>query len=278
MTRRTYGDWATRVVLWGTLAVVLFPVFWVVLTSIKPPELSQALPPVWQFTPTWQSYADVLGGNTYTSQPFGTLLAHSVIVTIASTLLGLLVGIPAAYALARFRFRGKKGTANWILSTIMFPPAVSVIPIFILASKLNLTDTFPVLIIPYAAFALPMIVWMLRSFVKQIPQEIEDAARVDGAGQGAILWHVVLPLLMPGIVAASLLAAMLAWNEFLFALTLTRSAAKTAPVGISEFTNMYGTQWGSLTAAATVTVAPILVATMILRRRLVEGLTFGAVK
>ena len=267
-----------RIILWGLLLLILAPVGWVMLTSIKPSQISQALPPVWNFTPTLQNYFDVLGGNTYTSQHFGTLLLHSIVVTVASTALGLLVGIPAAYALARIKFPGKKGTATWILSTIMFPPAVSVVPIFILASKLHLTDTFPVLIVPYAVFGLPLVIWMLRSYIKQIPFEIEEAAMVDGASQMDLLRHIVFPLLMPGIVAASLLSAMLAWNEFLFALTLTRSATKTASVGISEFTNMYGTQWGSLTAAATVTVAPILVATMILRRRLVEGLTFGAVK
>lgn len=267
-----------RVILWGSLLLILAPVGWVMLTSIKPTQISQALPPVWNFTPTLQNYFDVLGGNTYTSQHFGTLLLHSIVVTVASTALGLLVGIPAAYALARIKFPGKKGTATWILSTIMFPPAVSVVPIFLLASKLHLTDTFPVLIVPYAVFGLPLVIWMLRSYIKQIPFEIEEAAMVDGASQMDLLRYIVFPLLMPGIVAASLLSAMLAWNEFLFALTLTRSAAKTASVGISEFTNMYGTQWGSLTAAATVTVAPILVATMILRRRLVEGLTFGAVK
>jgi multiple sugar transport system permease protein len=267
-----------RTILWASLLLILAPVGWVVLTSFKPAEISQALPPVWDFTPTLQNYFDVIGGATYTSQHFGVLLLHSIVVTVASTALGLLVGIPAAYALARIRFSGKKGTATWILSTIMFPPAVSVVPIFILASKLRLTDTFPVLIVPYAVFGLPLVIWMLRSYIKQIPFEIEEAALVDGATQMDLLRHIVFPLLMPGIVAASLLSAMLAWNEFLFALTLTRSAAKTASVGISEFTNMYGTQWGSLTAAATVTVAPILVATMILRRRLVEGLTFGAVK
>ena len=267
-----------RVILWGSLLLILAPVGWVMLTSIKPTQISQALPPVWNFTPTLQNYFDVLGGNTYTSQHFGTLLLHSIVVTVASTALGLLVGIPAAYALARIKFPGKKGTATWILSTIMFPPAVSVVPIFLLASKLHLTDTFLVLIVPYAVFGLPLVIWMLRSYIKQIPFEIEEAAMVDGASQMDLLRYIVFPLLMPGIVAASLLSAMLAWNEFLFALTLTRSAAKTASVCISEFTNMYGTQWGSLTAAATVTVAPILVATMILRRRLVEGLTFGAVK
>ena len=267
-----------RVILWGSLLLILAPVGWVMLTSIKPTQISQALPPVWNLTPTLQNYFDVLGGATHTSQHFGTLLLHSIVVTVASTALGLLVGIPAAYALARIKFPGKKGTATWILSTIMFPPAVSVVPIFLLASKLHLTDTFLVLIVPYAVFGLPLVIWMLRSYIKQIPFEIEEAAMVDGASQMDLLRYIVFPLLMPGIVAASLLSAMLAWNEFLFALTLTRSAAKTASVGISEFTNMYGTQWGSLTAAATVTVAPILVATMILRRRLVEGLTFGAVK
>jgi ABC-type glycerol-3-phosphate transport system permease component len=267
-----------RLLLWAILLITLFPVLWVVLTSIKSADISQALPPVWHFHPTLANYRNVLGGNTYTSQSFSVLLVHSAIVTVAATLLGLAVGIPAAYSLARVKFRGKRFTANWILSTIMFPPAVSVVPIFIIASRLGLMDTFPVLIIPYAAFGLPMVIWMLRSYIRQIPFEIEEAALVDGASQAAILRHVVLPLLMPGIVAASLLSGMLAWNEFLFALTLTRSAAKTAPVGISEFTNMYGTQWGSLTAAATVTVAPILLATMILRRRLVEGMTFGAVK
>jgi ABC-type glycerol-3-phosphate transport system permease component len=275
---RILSTWLFRAILWGSLLLILAPVGWVVLTSIKPTQISQALPPIWNFTPTLQNYVDVLGGNTYTSQHFGILLLHSIVVTVASTALGLLVGIPAAYALARIKFPGKKGTATWILSTIMFPPAVSVVPIFILASKLHLTDTFLVLIVPYAVFGLPLVIWMLRSYIKQIPFEIEEAAMVDGASQMDLLRYIVFPLLMPGIVAASLLSAMLAWNEFLFALTLTRSAAKTASVGISEFTNMYGTQWGSLTAAATVTVAPILVATMILRRRLIEGLTFGAVK
>ena len=272
------GNTLARITLWGALATILFPIFWVVLTSFKPSEISQALPPVWDFAPTLQNYRDVLSGNTYTSQVFGTLLLHSIIVTAASTLLGLAAAVPAAYALARIKFRGKKATANWILSTIMFPPAVSVIPVFIIASRLGLMDTYPVLIIPYAAFGLPMMIWMLRSSIKQIPFEIEEAAMIDGASQWELIRHIVFPLLVPGMVSAALLSGMLAWNEFLFALTLTRNAVKTAPVGISEFTNMYGTQWGSLTAAATVTVAPILVMTLLLRRRVVEGLTFGAVK
>jgi ABC-type glycerol-3-phosphate transport system permease component len=267
-----------RLALWAILALTLFPIVWMVVTSVKPPDMSQTLPPVWVFRPTMSNFVSVLTGKTYASQNFGVLLLHSLIVTVASTLLALLVGVPAAYGLARVRFRGRRAAAMWILSTIMFPPAVSVVPIFILSARLSLTDTYPVLIVPYAAFSLPMVIWMLRSSIKQVPFEIEEAAMVDGLSQLAMVRVIVLPLLVPGIVAAALLCAILSWNEFLFALTLTRSKVQTAPVGLNEFTSMYGTQWGELTAAATVTVAPILVMTLVLRRRLVEGLSFGAVK
>lgn len=268
----------SRIALWGILLLTLFPIVWMVVTAIKPADMSQTLPPVWFFHPTLSNFASVLSGKTYASQNFGVLLLHSLIVTTGSTVLALLVGIPAAYGLARVRFRGRRAAATWILSTIMFPPAVSVVPIFILSARLGLTDTYPVLIVPYAAFSLPMVIWMLRSSIKQIPFEIEEAAMVDGLSQLAMIRVIVLPLLVPGIVAAALLCAILSWNEFLFALTLTRSKVQTAPVGLNEFTSMYGTQWGQLTAAATVTVAPILVMTLVLRRRLVEGLSFGAVK
>jgi multiple sugar transport system permease protein/sorbitol/mannitol transport system permease protein len=275
---KPFGTLLVRVVLWPLLLLMLFPIAWMVLTSIKPEEIGEILPPVWIFKPTLSNYVAVLSGNTYASQHFGILLVHSAIVTIAATVLALAVGIPAAYGLARVPFRGRRQTAMWILSTIMFPPAVSVVPVFILAARFGLTDTYPVLVVPYAAFSLPMVIWMLRSSVKQIPYEIEEAAMIDGLSQLGVLRIIVLPLLAPGIIAAGLLCAMLSWNEFLFALTMTRANVQTAPVGLNEFTSMYGTQWGELTAAATATVAPILIVTLILRRRLIEGLTFGAVK
>jgi ABC-type glycerol-3-phosphate transport system permease component len=275
---RVFAPTLLRIVLWAVLMASLFPLVWMVITSIKPADASQMLPPVWIFRPTLSNFVSVLSGQTYASQDFGVLLLHSLVITVCSTLLALLVGVPAAYGLARVRFRGRRAAAMWILSTIMFPPAVSVVPIFILAARLGLTDTYPVLIVPYTAFSLPMVIWMLRSSIKQVPFEIEEAAMVDGLSQLAMIRVIVLPLLVPGIVAAALLCAILSWNEFLFALTLTRSKVQTAPVGLNEFTSMYGTQWGQLTAAATVTVAPILVMTLVLRRRLVEGLSFGAVK
>ena len=263
-----------RFILWLYVIAALFPILWMVLSSFKPPDVVQAIPPVWSFTPTLQNYNDALNGTA----SMGTLITHSFAVAVLTTLLTLATGLPAAYALTRVRFRGRRFVGNWILSTIMFPPVVSAIPVFIIVGRLGLMDTYPALVIPYAAFNLPIIVWMLRSFVQQIPQEIEEAALIDGASHPMIVQRVILPLIAPGLAAAGILCFLFSWNEFLFALTLTRSAVKTAPVGISQFTGMYGTQWGDLTAASTVIAAPVLVMTLILRRRIVQGLTFGAVK
>jgi multiple sugar transport system permease protein/sorbitol/mannitol transport system permease protein len=254
----------------------MVPLVWMVTTSIKPKGYAQTIPPTWQFTPTFQHYVDVWQGKSVT--PFAPLLLHSLIVAVGSTALALVLGLLAAYALARVNFRGKRGLAIWILSTLMFPPVVSVIPVFIMVGRLQLIDKYPTLIVPYAAFNLPLVIWVLRSSIRQIPEEIEDAARVDGASRAEIITRIVLPLAAPGIATAGILCMLLSWNEFLFALTLTRSLAKTAPVGISEFTGMFGTEWGSLTAAATTIVAPVVLMALLLRRHLIEGLTLGAVK
>ena len=266
----------SQVALWIWVLLAMVPLVWMVTTSIKPEGYAQTIPPTWQFQPTLQHYVDVLRGAAVT--PFGPLLLHSVIVAVGSTALALVLGLFAAYALARLRFKGKRFLAMWILSTIMFPPVVAVIPIFIMAGRLQLIDRYLTLIVPYAAFNLPLVIWVLRSSIRQIPEEIEDAALVDGASRMEIITRIVLPLAAPGIATAGILSMLLAWNEFLFALTLTRSQVKTAPVGISEFTGMFGTEWGSLSAAATTIVAPVVLMALLLRRHLIEGLTLGAVK
>jgi multiple sugar transport system permease protein/sorbitol/mannitol transport system permease protein len=263
-------------VLWIWVLLAMVPLVWMVTTSVKPKGYAQTIPPTWAFSPTVQHYIDVWQGKSVT--PFAPLLLHSLIVAIASTALALVLGLLAAYALARVNFRGKRTLAMWILSTLMFPPVVSVIPVFIMAGRLQLIDKYPTLIVPYAAFNLPLVIWVLRSSIRQIPEEIEDAARVDGASRWEIITRIVLPLAAPGVATAGILSMLLAWNEFLFALTLTRSLVKTAPVGISEFTGMFGTEWGSLTAAATTIVAPVVLMALLLRRHLIEGLTLGAVK
>lgn len=263
-----------RGLLWLIVLAALFPILWMILSSFKPADVVQAIPPIWTFTPTLANYVDALFGGA----SIGALVLHSLVVATLSTILTLITGLPAAYALTRLRFRRKQFVGNWILSTILFPPVVSAIPVFILVGRLGLTDTYPSLIIPYAAFNLPIIIWMLRSFIEQVPFEIDEAARIDGLSHFGIVRHMILPLVAPGLAAAAILSFLFSWNEFLFALTLTRTFVKTAPVGVMEFTGMYGTQWGDLTAASTIIAAPVLIMTLILRRHIISGLTFGAVK
>jgi ABC-type glycerol-3-phosphate transport system permease component len=275
---RSFGRAGLKVGVWVWILLSLIPFVFMIVTSIKPEGLAFSIPPVWKFTPTLENYSAVLGGSAGTSQSFVPLLEHSVLVSLGATLLALAVGLPAAYALTMRGFRPRRFLAMWILSTIMMPPVVAVIPIFVLAGKLNLIDNYLVLIVPYAAFNLPMVVWILRSTIVQVPPEIQQAAIVDGASRPYILFRVLLPLIAPGIATAAIFSVILSWNEFLFALSLTRDMVKTAPVGVREFQGQFSTQWGMLTAASTVIVAPILVLTLILRRRFVSGLTFGAVK
>ena len=269
---------AARIVVWLAIAVAMIPLVFMLVTSIKPAGLAQSIPPKWLFSPTLENYVNIFSGQTSSSQGFLPLLVNSAIVSTASTALTIALALPAAYALARLHFKGRRFLGTWMLSTIMFPPMVAAIPIFIYAGKLQLTDTYSVLIVPYTAFNLPIVVWLLRSIIIQIPGDVEEAALVDGCSKMGVIARIVLPLVVPGIAAAAILSMILSWNEFLFALTLTRSEAKTAPVGVNEFTGMFGTEWGSLTAASTSIIAPIAVLTLILRRRLVQGLTFGAVK
>jgi ABC-type glycerol-3-phosphate transport system permease component len=277
-SRRFATAAVVRILLLVVLLVALGPIYWMVSTSFKSPETALVIPPeVFSFQPTLDNYAELFNGAS-SGQGFGQPLINSIFISMTSTLLAVILGFPAAYVLARMRFRGKHALAMWILSTIMFPPMVAVIPIFLIAGRLGWTDTYPVLIIPYAAFVLPLVIWMLRSAIRQVPVEIEEAAMVDGASRLRILWVMILPLVGPAIAAAAMLSIFVSWNEFLFALTLTRADARTAPVAINEFTTMYGTQWGHLTAGATVVVAPIAVLALVMGRRLVQGLTLGAVK
>lgn len=267
-----------RTAVWIYLLICMVPLVFMVATSFKDSGIAKQLPPVWLFKPTLDHYVQVLQGGSGTSVGFDRLLFNSAAVTIGSTVLTLALAVPAAYALSLRSFRPRNGLSSWILSTYMFPPIVAVIPIFIYAGRLNLIDTYPVLIIPYAAFNLPIAVWILRSSILQIPYEIQESAMVDGASRWVVLRTIILPLLVPSMATAAILSAILSWNEFLFALSLTRAAAKTVPVGVQEFTGMFGTDWGNLTAASTVIAAPIVIMTLILRRRIVSGLTFGAVK
>ena len=256
----------------------MVPIVFLVITSLKPEGVTRTIPPTWLFHPTIENYSAVLSTGAGSSVTFERLLFNSAAVSIGAVILTIAVAVPAAYALTLKEFRRSKGVSSWILSTYMFPPIVAVIPLFIIAGNIGAIDTYPVLIIPYAAFNLPIAIWILRSSLESIPIEVQEAALVDGANRRQIVWHILTPLLMPAVATAGIISLILSWNEFLLALSLTRAAAKTSPVGVQEFTGLYGTQWGNLTAASCMIAAPIVVCVLVLRRRVVSGLAFGAVK
>jgi ABC-type glycerol-3-phosphate transport system permease component len=268
----------SKILIWAWISISMMPIFFMITTSLKDTEVARQMPPKWLFIPKIQNFLTVLVGGEGYSQGFDRLMLNSIIVTLSSTILCLFVAFPAALALSQPKFRKREFLSSWILSTYMFPPIVAIIPIFIFAGKIQALDTYPVLAIPYAAFNLPIVIWILKSSMEQIPKEIEEAARVDGANGWHYVSKILFPLTVPALATGAILSSILSWNDFLFALALTRSVAKTAPVGIQEFTGMYGTDWGSLSAASVTIIAPVLIISVIVRKRIVSGLTFGAVK
>lgn len=255
----------------------LAPVYWMMTISLKT-EIDQfSVPPKWVlFSPTLAHYRDA-----FTTRSFGQYLLTSAVVSILSTLSAMVLGTLAAYSLSHFRLphRLDKHFALWILSTRMFPPIVTVIPLFLMMRDFRLLNTRLSLIIVYTAFNLPFVVWMMRGFFSEIPRELEEAARVDGDSRLGALRRVVLPLVAPGLAATAVFCLIISWNEFLFALVLTQTdSAMTLPVGIAGRVTQYEIKWGVMSAAATVAMMPILIFALAVQRYLVRGLSLGAVK
>jgi multiple sugar transport system permease protein len=259
------------------LFVALFPIMWMVLTSFKTSWEAQSIPPVWVFQPILDNYISLFTGSG-SSGDFKVLLLNSTIVSLTSTFLSVFCGALAAYSLSRFKIKGGKDIAMFILSTRMFPPAATLIPVFMMMNWLDLIDTYAVLIIPYTAFNLSFVVWMLKGFFDEIPKELEESAMVDGCSRFEAFWRVIFPLVAPGLAATSIICLMFSWNEFMYALVLTRNEAVTAPIIANQFVTMYGIKWGELTAAATLMTAPVLIFAILVRKHMVKGLTFGSVK
>jgi multiple sugar transport system permease protein len=264
-----------------TLAVILivvfclFPFYWLINVSLKSGQdlaSSDLFPP----SPTLDNYDSIFKNADFTKA-----LRNSAIVTVTTTVLALLVGSFAAYALARLRFRRKFFVLAVILSISTFPPIAIAAPIFKLWSDVGLYNTYPGLIIPYLTFALPLCIYILTSFFKEIPKELEEAALVDGATHFQAFRKVVLPLAAPGMVTAGLLTAFFVWNEFLLAITLTSSSdARTVPAAIAFFTgsSKFDIPLGTISAASVVITVPLVALVIIFQRRIVAGLTAGAVK
>jgi ABC-type glycerol-3-phosphate transport system permease component len=259
------------------LVLWLYPVAWLVTSSFKPPGLVTVMPPRWLFTPTLENYTALFASETRGTQ-FSQFLLNSFTISLYSTALTIVTGTMAAFGLARFKFRGRNNLLFWILSQRMFPPAAIMIAIFLMFSSLRLIDTPWALVLPYTAMNLPFTIWLMHSFISELPVELEEAAMVDGASRLQALWRIVVPLVAPGLAAATVVTWILSWNEFLFALILTRNEVTTAPVRMAQFVTMYGVDWASISAAGTLMILPVLVLTFFTWRHMVRGLTFGAVK
>jgi multiple sugar transport system permease protein len=269
-TRLLRGALVALALVWSGVPILL-----VVLSSFKEPSEIFAVPPSLLFAPTLDNYAVL-----WRERPeFFRALASSLAVTLGTTILTLAAATLAGYVYARLRSRFLSTTAFGLLAARMLPPIIITVPLFPILNVLRLNDTHALLILLYAAFYVSLGTWIMRAFVDKLPVELEEAAAVDGAVLASILWRVVLPLVLPGIIAVAIFVVVFAWNEYVFAMIFTTRNAKTAPVVIGEMLGtVEGVQWGVIFAAATVQLVPVLALVVALQRYLVAGLTAGGVK
>ncbi|MBI3014785.1 MAG: carbohydrate ABC transporter permease [Candidatus Tectomicrobia bacterium] len=252
----------------------LWPLLWQLLTSLKPEAELTTLPPLLPARWTWEHYRIV-----FAQSPFPRLVLNSALVASLSTILTLLVGATAGMALSQVRIPARKPILALVLSVSMFPPIAIVSPLYILIRALGLRDTPWALILLHTTFSLPLAIWILTNFFDKIPREIYAAAQVDGCSPLQALIHAVLPLAAPGVFTAAIFVFIYSWNEFLFALTFSATArSRTVPVGIALFPGVQEVPWGDIAAATIVAIVPLLVLAALCQRRIVEGLTAGAVK
>ncbi len=275
--RTRVAQWSKYVLLTASVLAAVTPVYWMVTISLKSEVDQFAAPPRWlRFAPTLAHYYDA-----FFTRSFGHYLITSVTVAGLSTVCAVTLGTLAAYGLARFKLRAKldQRLSLWILSTRMFPPIVTAVPLFLMMRDLRLLNTITSLVIVYTALNLPFVVWMMRGFFRELPRELEEAAMVDGDSRLGALKRVILPLVVPGLAATAVFCLIVSWNEFLLALVLTQTdAAMTLPVGIAGRVTQYEIKWGVMSAAGVVAMIPILVFAMAVQRYLVRGLSLGAVK
>lgn len=251
----------------------IFPFYWMVTTSLKTQVVALESPPVWWFTPTLANYWEVLFEDKV-----GVALINSIIVAVFTTSLAVILGTPAAYALARFEFRGKTDLWFWFITNRFVSPVVLAFPVFLISRDLGIRDTHLALILMYLTFTLPIVIWICTDQFRSIPRELDEAAMLEGASQFRIFRSICLPLAMPGVAVSSILAFIFSWNELLFAYILAPKAAKTAPAMAVTFMEGYDVPYGKIMATSTLIVIPVLIFALLASKHLVRGLTMGAVK
>jgi multiple sugar transport system permease protein len=266
-------NWLVGFVLLIVIFCIVLPFYWMVAASLKSRADVLAFPPMFVFTPTLEHYA-----KAFFEAGVGKNVLNSLVVSLTTTLLALMIGTPAAYALARWEWKGKKDLWFWIISNRFMSPIVLALPFYLLANQLGLLNNLITLIVIYLTFNIPLIVWLTMDQFRNIPREIDEAAVVDGASMFQVFIRIVLPLATPGVVVGAILSFIFSWNEMLFALILTRTEARTAPVAATSFMSGYDLPWGVIMATGTIIVLPVIIFATLVSRHLVRGLTLGAVK
>lgn len=268
-----------RVMFYGFVVlfvgIIVLPFFWQFMTSVKPLSEISAMPARWIPSSVHLQFYR----NVFQKHPFARYLLNSFIVAMVTTLLSILIGASAAYALARLRFKGKKFMLMSILSVSMFPTIATLSPIYLLLKQFKLLNTYAGLIIPYITFALPLSIWLLTNFFSQLPKGFEEAAALDGCSRGRIFFTIMLPLIKPATFSVALIVFINAWNEYIYALTfMTDDLMRTVPVGIALFPSNYELPWGDMAAGSIVVTVPLIILVLIFQKKIIAGLTTGGVK
>lgn len=272
MTRWT--RWAPAAVVGGLVVATAFPLYWAVVSALTPEARLFEAPSLVPSQLVLDHYRAL-----FTERNFWVPIRNSLIVAGSTTAFCVAVGAFCAYALARLRFRWSGPILAFILAVTMFPQISIVSPLYLFLRELRLINTYPGLVLPYLTFAMPLTVWLLVGFFRQLPAELEEAALVDGASRLRAFWEIVLPVSVPGLATTAILTFVYCWNEFLFALSFTLGPERqTVPVAIALFRGQYQVPWGQILAAAVVATAPVAFLVLMFQRRIVQGLTAGAVK
>ncbi len=249
--------------------ISIFPIYWVITTSIKAPVDVFRMPPVWIFKPTLENYKLVFNSR------FPGYFINSLIVSIGAVALSLVIGVPAAYGIARFKIKRKDDIDFFLLSTRMAPPIAFIVPFYLLWSKFKLIDTYLGLILIYLLFSTAFVVWLMRAFFQDLPREMDEAAWVDGCSMWGAFFRVALPSVRGGLVATTIMCILLTWNEFFYAMILTSFDTKTMPVSLPGYIGFVRLRWGELSSAATIILVPILVFAAFVQKSLMRGLVGG---
>ena len=269
-----FWNWLLKTMACAAVACWLLPVLWIALTSIKPTaEINSLVPVLWGFSPTLEHYSQL-----FDRFEFARVLVNSLFIVISTTAIVIALAVCSAYALARLRIKGGDQISLLILSFRFMPGMVVILPYYLMFQGAGLLDSHAGMILVYVAFGLPFAVWLLRSFLLDIPRDLEEAALLDGLGHFEVMWQIILPLARPGIAVVAIFTFVFTWNEYLFAFGLTFDHAITLPIQISKMIDAYSVLWGPLSAAVMIQLLPMFIVVFLLQKHMVRGLALGAVK